>query len=161
MKIISLFISIIVCIGVSGCKKDNSQSFSPENFFPKILKSEKFIQEKTLILFLAEGMCSECINKEFMNLKEQGKLLDNIVVVGVFSNKRIFDSCVNSLRPKTKIFCNMMSLPENEKLPQSPIYLIYEQKRNRISDIFYPQACRVSQTLEYFKNIRTTVLSED
>lgn len=144
-------------MGISSCKKDTSKSFRPEIFFPETLKKEDIVQEKVLILFLAEGMCSECINQEFMNLKEQEKLLDCLVVVGVFSNKRIFNSCVNSLKPKMKVFYDVKNLTANENLPANPIYLIYNRKLNRVSDIFYPQACRITQTLEYFKNIKPAI----
>ena len=144
-------------MGSSSCKKDTSKSFRPEILFPETLKKEDIVQEKVLILFLAEGMCSECINQEFMNLKEQEKLLDCLVVVGVFSNKRIFNSCVNSLKPKMKVFYDVKNLTANENLPANPIYLIYNRKLNRVSDIFYPQACRITQTLEYLKNLKPAI----
>lgn len=157
MKVKILFISVLFCISISGCKKSISQSFNPEKMFLKILKNEKINPEKMLVLFLAEGMCSECINKEFMNLKEQEKFLDHLLVVGVFSNERIFNSCVNSLKPKMKIFYDVKKLSVEEKLPANPIYFVYDQRQNQISDIFYPQACRISQTLEYYKNIKPAI----
>lgn len=157
MKIVFLFISALICIGISGCKKDVSRSFRPEKFLPKILKNEDITQGKVLVLFLAEGMCSECINQEFINLKEQKKLLDHLIVVGIFSHKRIFNSCVNSLKPNMKVFYDVKLLAANESLPSNPVYLIYDRKQNRVSDIFYPQACRIAQTLEYFKNIKSAI----
>lgn len=160
MKVACLFTLALICIGLSGCNKNVSDSFKPEEFFPRILKNENIIPEKIFVLYLSEGMCAECINKEFMNLKECDKLLNNIAVVGVFSNKRIFNSCVNSLKPKEKFFYDMKDLKEGEELPLNPIYFVYDREKKEISDVFYPQPCRIVQTFEYFKNIETVLFPE-
>ena len=160
MKTIGLFIILLTGM-MWGCRdvSKHDNTFKMESFVLNVLKNEDVGLEKKLVLFIAEGMCSECINKEFMNLKEQKDMQDHLVVIGMFSNKRLFMACVNSLNLKNKaVFYDSKLLASQAGIPQNPIYMVYDRKQGIVSDVFTPQPCRIPLTLEYFKNIKNSLV---
>lgn len=153
-----IFLVIIFIFTFIGCKNaEKSTSFDVKKFVSEFLKSDSIPKEKFLVLLISEGMCSECINKEFINLKEHRKVLDNIIVVGIFTNKRYFLSSVNALKPKMKIFCDFQKV--NQKVViQNPLYFVYDKQKEQVSNIFTPNPCRIASTFEYLKNVKENIL---
>jgi hypothetical protein len=142
-----LFISLIF-----SC---NTKNITIEN---KIC--EKFKQENiatSFSLFISEGMCSECINTEFQNIKENSEIMNSLIIVGVFSNKRHFNACVNSIDsenlPIKKVLINNLEL-NGIPLNFSPFYFIYHSDSNSVSDKFHPTICDRVSTIKYFHFVK-------
>jgi hypothetical protein len=106
----------------------------------------------SLSLFISEEMCSDCINTEFKNIKEYGELINSLVIVGSFSNKRHFESCVNSIifdKPIQKVL-----IKSEVGSRFKPFYFIYHSDSNSISDIFYPTSCDRALTVNYYSSVK-------
>jgi hypothetical protein len=118
--------------------------------------------ETSLVLFISEGSCAECINVEFQNLAANGELIDSLIVVGAFSKRRYFDACVNSIafnKPLKKIFIDRSEL-EGVKLKASLFYFVYRKSSdysNAFSDVFYPDVCMQDLTVKYYLSVRDKI----
>jgi PBP1b-binding outer membrane lipoprotein LpoB len=106
-KRISLLISLMLIVGCGT-------RYSHKTIVSKL--QERLFEEKTetsLVLFIAESMCSECINVEFQNIKKNKDVIKSLTIIGVFGHKRHFDACIASLTNShialKKIYINLSS----------------------------------------------------
>ena len=148
MKYLAL---ILFTTTIFGCSKN----VTLENKVCDRLNQENITT--SLSLFISEGMCSECINTEFKNIKENRVIMNSLIIVGAFSNKRHFNACVNSIDsedlPIKKVFINKSDL-EGIQLNFSPFYFIYHGDSNSISDKFHPTICDRASTIKYFHFVK-------
>jgi hypothetical protein len=108
--------------------------------------------EDQLYLFIADNMCSECITKEYMNIKSDSI---GISIIGVFNDKRNFIASTNIAFMRNRIFIDRTPQHSNI-IPNQPIYFIYNKTTEAILEIFYPVPCEEEKTLNYFQKIRKT-----
>ncbi|MDR0560733.1 MAG: hypothetical protein LBG92_11240 [Prevotellaceae bacterium] len=82
-----------------ACKKNKN---STDNWQTYLIKNiEHQINTSKLCLLITDNMCSECIIKEYINLKTDS--LD-IVILGLFDNKKNFISSTNKNFINNRIF---------------------------------------------------------
>ncbi|WP_313381509.1 hypothetical protein [Proteiniphilum saccharofermentans] len=112
------------------------------------------VQKNSPILFIAEGMCSDCITKEFINLKNDSILLNSIIVVGLFSKQRYFTSSIGNLMNVRNIYINSNYVDSKDKKNDYLFYSIYDEKSSKLTQLFYPDPCDVSLTIDYFRVVK-------
>ena len=152
MKNIKIFF-VLFAILIISCDNLSRKPDSLETLICEKLKTENI--GNSLIFYISEGMCSSCIDAEIQNLKNNDKMMDQLVVVGFFSSKRHFRACANSishLKPIKKIFINILET-DSSILKESPFYFLYHQESNSYSNYFQPQPCNSDLTAEYFELI--------
>jgi hypothetical protein len=109
--------------------------------------------DSSLVLFIKEGSCAECIDVEFQNIKENREQINSLIVVGAFSNKRSFFSCVNAIafdKPVKKIFMDMSEV-EGVRIRAALFYFLYRD--GSYSNVFYPQPCEQDLTKKYYESL--------
>jgi hypothetical protein len=112
--------------------------------------------QTSLVLFISEGMCSECIMSEFINLKENAGKIKSLTVVGAFANVRHFHACVNAMNYEgniKKVYINT-SKTKKIQLPKGTFYVLYKREANSLSEIFYPQSCERDATVKYYISLQ-------
>lgn len=92
-----IFLVLILCTIIS-CNNSTSRL----DIINSSLAEEKMSSDSVLVLYIAEGMCSECIIKEFENLKAITSQSNDIMIVGMFSNYRLFKSNVSRIDVQLK-----------------------------------------------------------
>lgn len=141
----------ILFLLLHGC----SRPVSEQSFMIGVLERENLADSNTLILYISQGMCSECINKELINLNENNDIAENTVIVGSFPNKRHFLASVSSVMVKRKIFIPEDKMPEvSFAAERQPHYLLYVASAHSFGQLYYPVDCSPERTLEYYRNIR-------
>jgi hypothetical protein len=136
----------------------SASSVTVENKICGKLQKENI--EASLVLFIMEGACSECINVEFQNIRENHEHINSLTVVGAFSNKRSFNSCANSIvfdKPLQKVFMDIAEF-EGIKTASHLFYLFYED--GSFSNVFSPQACARNLTTDYYGFIKNNVIQK-
>jgi hypothetical protein len=126
---------------------------------------EKLYKENvgtSLVLYISEGSCAECINVEFQNLVTNEELIDSLVIVGAFSKQRYFDACVNSIafnKPLKKVFIDRSEL-KGVKIKSNLFYFVYQKSLNyssAFSNVFYPEACMQDLTVKYYLSAKNKI----
>jgi thioredoxin-related protein len=116
------------------------------------LSGEK--HKTSLVLFISESMCSECVNIEFQNIKENKDNIKYLTIIGSFEQKRHFDACIASLTSYgitlEKIYINTKEIKE---IISFPFYFFYNSNTISLSDIFYPEPCAKDVTVKYYNII--------
>ena len=144
------FLVLITFIG--SCKNSNEKkTINVESIITDELQKINLEEDKYLILFISEGMCPECINKEFINIKQSAWISNYLIVCGMFSNKRYFYSSINSINVKHAAYINEDIIVEHIEQNNMPFYSIYDTKSHHLSQIMYPEPCDSSKTIEYYK----------
>jgi hypothetical protein len=137
-----------------GCTKDTIESKICDK-----LQEENI--NTSLVLFFSEGMCSECINIEFQNIKENSELINSVVIMGALYKRRDFNACVNSLvldKPLKKVYIDIQELNKIEQIRfGTPFYFVYNSGTNSISNRFQSQGCNRSLTVDYFKEVKKII----
>jgi hypothetical protein len=109
--------------------------------------------DSSLVLFIMEGSCSECINAEFQNIEKNREQISSLTVVGAFSNRRSFISCVNAItfdKPVKKVFIDISEL-EGVRIRAALFYFLYRD--GTCSNVFYPQPCERDLTKRYYESL--------
>jgi hypothetical protein len=154
MKAIGLVIVLSLLMGCSRVKTDNTDFKQElENIIIKEL-IQNGIKKNTPILFVAEGMCSECINREFINLKNDSSLFKSVVIVGLFSKKRYFTSSIGNLTGVNNIYINKNHIDSGAVKDSFLFYSIFDVESSKLTNIFYPDPCDVSSTLKYYRVLK-------
>jgi hypothetical protein len=150
-----LTIMLIICVFILGCNTQNTI----ESKICEKLQEENI--NTSLVLFFSEGMCSECINIEFQNIKENSELINSLVIIGVLSKKRDFYANVNSLafdKPFKKVYIDIKELNEIEQIRfMVPLYFVYNSRSKSISNRFQAQGCNRGLTVSYFEEVQEII----
>jgi hypothetical protein len=111
-------------------------------------------EKNFLVLFVSEGMCSDCINKEIININ-QSNFSKPILIVGVFERNRYFQSIINVISDECiSLFINTEKyIPK--RLPLQPFYSVFDYQTKTVTRIFYPQPCEPQETLQYLREVDT------
>lgn len=132
-----------------------SRPIGEDAFFSQVLEREHLADSNVLILYIAEGMCAECINKELINLNEYDDIRRNTVIVGSLSNKRHFLSSVNAVSVKRKIFIPTKDMPDIKFASvMQPHYILYIALGGYFEAPYYPTDCGPERTIGYYNSIR-------
>lgn len=142
-----------IAILLSSCT-GNKKPQNEEAVIIQLLKNELASGQSHLCLLITEGMCTECIIQEYMIIKNQGNDVP-IVLIGLFSNKRIFLASTEMIPATQRIFVNAQHL--QIKFSEQPMYFIYDNTLQEISNIFYPESCNEESTLNYFQKIKKSL----
>jgi hypothetical protein len=138
------------------CCNANRQQVSIYSWLPKHLAQDQdTLPNNLLMLFIAENMCAECLNKEFQNIKNisSSKKEFKPLVVGVFKNKRHFLSTIATISEKCFLVYINTEECKVKELPQNPFYCTIDFKTQTASNVFYPQPCETDKTLSYLYQI--------
>lgn len=139
----------LVCLW--GC----AQPVDERDFLTRLLEKEGAADSNALILYVAQGMCAECINRELILLNEHNDIAQNTIIVGNFTNKRHFLSSVSSAKVKRKIFVPTDEMPEVElAAPLQPHYILYVAANGTFGPPYYPGDCSGERTAAYYRNLR-------
>jgi hypothetical protein len=144
---------------LSACKKSekDTEEKLEDALINGLIDCNIQLKSKSLLLFISEGMCSECINKEFMNLRNDSIFGDNVdvIVIGIFSKKRHFLSTVNHLPRAKKIFIDKNTINKDVFAKGVVVfYSVYDKQSKQLTNIFYPDPCDQLSTLQYYKTIK-------
>jgi hypothetical protein len=145
-------IYIILLIILCGC---NTSSDSTDRYIwlqKKLHRADISTKRYSLILFVSEKMCSECINKEYININ-QSIFSKPIIIVGVFEKKRYFQSCVNVISKKYDILYINNQEYRLRKLPEQPFYCIFDNQTQTVTNIFWPNPSEPEKTLQYLQEV--------
>ena len=132
---------------------DRMLSIIEENVDEQLIEDN----EKQVFLFIADEMCSECIIKEFQNIKSESITVN---VIGYFKDRRNFVSSTNRDFIMNRIFIDRNRL-DGYRLPVQPVYFIYNKNTNTISDIFYPLPTEEAKTFSYFQKIKDKMIQNE
>lgn len=151
----SIVLLFIMIVESSCCVKQKEDSI--EKYILEILSNRKIENEENLVLYISENMCSECINKELVNISEDSLILSNLIIIGAFTNKRLFMANVSTIKSVNKI--HILLTEDNMKiLNNSPVmYCMYRMNEESLSEYFYPRPCSETLTKEYFDRIKEIV----
>lgn len=138
-----IFLVLILCTIIS-CNNSTSRL----DIINSSLAEEKISSDSVLVLYIAEGMCSECIIKEFDNLKTITSQSNDIMIVGMFSNYRLFKSNVSRIDVQLK-FIEYPITNTDELIDLVPHYFVYHPSSNKMSSFYIPQDCDDSRTIDY------------
>lgn len=135
----------------------------PEDAFgEQVFVRESLIDSSALILYIDEGMCAGCINKELINLDEYPEIARNTIIVGNFSNKRHFLASIASVQVKRKIFIQTDEMPDVEFLvTMQPHYILYIAPSRTFELPYYPVDCSAERTYDYYRNIRSVLSAQE
>lgn len=154
---------IVICaLGFWSCGAFSPRPAAEETRWKQVFEREHLTDSSALILYVAQGMCAECINKELINLKEHPEIARNTVIIGSFANKRHFLASVASAKVKRRIF-----VPANEMsnidfaVYMQPHYMLYVASSRTFEQPYYPADCSTEKTIEYYRDIRSRFLVGD
>ena len=102
-------------------------------------------------------MCSECINKELLNIKECDWIGEHLIVCGMFSNKRFFNSIINSFNIKSTVYISKDMTIDKIEHRNMPFYAFYDAKSHLLSQIMYPEPCNAQKTINYYESFREII----
>ncbi len=133
-----------------------SRPVPEETFWKQVFERENLTDSSVLLLYIGEGMCAECINKELINLGEYPEIARNTVIIGSFSNKRHFLASVASVQVKRKIFVPADGMP-NIKFAAAlqPHYMLYVAPSRTFEPPYYPVDCSTERTRDYYRSVRS------
>jgi hypothetical protein len=143
-----LFIFFIAIF--SGCN-DTVKKGDINETINKLMMENNY--QSSLILFVSEKMCSECINKELINIQNNREIIENLVIIGVFPHERYFYSFVNRLKPVNTLYIKSSEI--NISTVNNVFYCVYDSKTKSISTIFYPDPCDEEKTCQYYETVKT------
>ena len=155
-KLLTLFVICWSLLSLSCNSTHNKNDFN--SVLSEILFEEDDSNKKLcLILFVSnEHMCSECLSKEILNIKNDPWVEENIIIMGVSSNKREFLSNFSSINPRKTIVVkndNNKHIFANQMMQ----YFLFDREKKRIFHFFHPQPCDMSKTHEYFKSAKKLI----
>ncbi len=151
------FISAFV---ICFCCCSNPKEKTTENIETRIIQELDQLNldnQKYPIWFISEGMCSECITKELINIKENEWVNKQLIVLGIFSNKRHFHSIINSIHVYKTIYIDTETSKELINQRSSPFYAIYDAEKSILLNRMNPDPCNAQKTIEYYENIKKTI----
>lgn len=140
-----------------GCNRTNTHSVDSKKRLEDVITSELInsgVNTNNPILFVAEGMCAECINSEFVNLQSDTVLQRAIIIVGLFSRKRHFISTLTNLTNVRTVYIKHELMKDRNQNETLLFYAIYNAQLSKLTHVFYPDPCNAASTLNYYKNIK-------
>ena len=154
MKLKYLLI-IVIFVYSCVCKVNERQKhLDLKSLFIQTIENEKIQEEENqFYLFIADDMCTACIEKEYLNIKNDSIA---VVIIGLFNNKRHFMASTSSIQVKNKIFVDK-SKQNIDSNSFQPTYFIYNKKTKTISDVFYPGTCEEGKTISYFQKVKNRI----
>ncbi len=153
-KYIYIAILAIFCC-CKNIREENIASIEP--VITNELDRIKLEEKKYLVLFISEGMCSECINREFMNIKQNEWFGQHLIVFGIFSNERYFKSMVNPINTYMNLYVSEDHITDEINRENGPFYVIYDTESLLMSHKMYPDPCDVQKTIEYYETVKKIV----
>lgn len=149
-------IPIIAFLVLAFWSCGTSRPVPEETFWKQVFERENLTDSSALILYIGEGMCAECINKELINLCECPEIARNTVIVGSFSNKRHFLASVASVQVKRKIFVPEDGMPNSKfSAALQPHYMLYVASSRTFEPPYYPVDCSTERTRDYYRSVRS------
>jgi len=154
---------ILFIIGMCLLSCNNTHSKSKNNNLKSILFEilhEKDDSKKniSLILFIPnEHLCSECLNKEILNIKNNQWIEENTIIIGVSKNRREFLSNFKTINPLKIITINETDY-KHIFYYQAIQYFLFDKEKKLVFSFFYPQPCDESATIEYFESVKRMVM---
>lgn len=151
---------LICWLAPLACLWGCSHPIDEQTFLTRLLESEQLADQNTLILYVAQGMCAECINRELILLNEHRDIAQHTIIVGNFTSKRNFLSSVASTEVKRKIFVPTAEMPEM-KLASAlqPHYILYFAANGTFGPPYYPTDCSGDRTVAYYQNLKPILSS--
>lgn len=145
MKIetIHILLLLLIVLGLVSC---DSTSFKNPN--KSILESlDKTDNPSTLILVVSENMCSDCIYNELINIQSNKKVLDNIIVIGLFSRERYFYSFMKEFKSIKTLYIQSDLI---DPMPRTVYYSFYNKEQKNLENTLYADPCNSKLTYQYY-----------
>jgi len=147
------FIFILSLLTFIGCKEQKTEQMDIYKELQNII-TDSSETKKVIGLYISDGVCSECINQELINIKERADLESNLVIIGAYPNKKLFNSCISNMNPQKKVFVDLKKDQYgffNEH--KNVFYFYYNRQDKEVSRIFYPDPCDIHRTFKYYDEL--------